>query len=106
MCIAEFGIDCLIIQNSLTKSVLHTIKPANLAFMYNYDNSPNNDYYFINNTKDGRVFKPKYNPVRKGYKFTGWYYEEECINKFDFIKELPVGDKYKEYKIYAGWKKK
>ena len=51
------------------------------------------------------------NPIREGYKFKGWYKEKECINKWDFEKDIIPSKEYdkegnyifKETAIYAGW---
>ena len=87
-----------------TNEVLGYIQAANLSFMYNYEGSPNYDYCFIDNTEDGKVNKPKYDPIREGYKFTGWYKDSECKEKFNFEEMIEVDiENYKENKIYAGW---
>lgn len=38
-------------------------------------------------------------PIRNGYKFTGWYLEKECVNKFNFSKDYIV----ESTMLYAGW---
>lgn len=47
--------------------------------------------------KNGVPVAPE-DPVRAGYTFTGWYYEEECVNRCYF--NSPVG---KNFTLYAGW---
>ena len=51
-------------------------------------------------------------PTKDGYEFDGWYKEKECINIWDFEKEI-IPEKmydsegnynYKETIIYAKWK--
>ena len=82
------------------------IYTANLSFMYNYEGSPNYDYCFIDNTENGKVNRPKYDPIREGYKFTGWYKDSECKEKFNFEEKIEIDiENYKENKIYAGWEK-
>ena len=77
---------------------------ANVSFMYNFESSPNYDYCFIDNTEDGKVNRPKYDPIREGYKFTGWYKDSECKEKFNFEEMIEIDtENYKENKIYAGW---
>ena len=91
--------------------------PANVEFMYNYENSPNEGYYWIDDIDDGEkveIIPPK--PEREGYTFGGWYCEPECENEWSFdtiinkAEPLPVpGLKsfyYPEnhiYFIYAMW---
>ena len=41
-------------------------------------------------------------PVREHYNFTGWYYDAECTEPFDYSDELT--DNWTE--VYAGWEKK
>lgn len=86
---------------------------ANVSYMYNYDDSPNHGYYWIDDYDYGTkiTYIPE-NPTRIGYIFDGWYKEEECINKWDFnVDKLPDGlyDDgqnlfiYQETILYAKW---
>ena len=68
------------ITNDLT-----ILRPADVAYMFNYVNSPNNNYFFINNFEyGGKIEDTPYEPLRAGYAFEGWYKEAECINAWDF----------------------
>ncbi len=60
-------------------------KIANVQFLYNYDNSPNQGYYWIDDLETGETltFIPP-NPTRYGYVFDGWYTDSECTNPCDF----------------------
>lgn len=60
-------------------------KCANVSYMFNYEDSPNHGYYWIDDYDYGTkiTYIPE-NPTRVGYIFDGWYKEEECINKWDF----------------------
>ena len=90
-------------------------KPANLSYNYNYENAPNNGYYFIDDYDDELISYIPKNPERNGYIFMGWYKEAECINKWDFKKDKVPGKeflrilddnevyKYEEIKLYAKW---
>ena len=99
---------------------------ANVSYFYNYDNAPNDNYYWIDDYEYGEKisFIPP-EPTRAGYTFGGWYKESECINKWDFeIDKLPtvrytdvipdhqiLNDSrreidyriYQETKLYAKW---
>ena len=64
---------------------------ANVSYFYNYDNAPNDNYFWIDDYEYGEEisFIPP-EPTRAGYTFGGWYKESECINKWDFeIDTLP-----------------
>ena len=65
---------------------------ANVSYFYNYDNAPNDNYYWIDDYDYGEkidVIPPV--PTRAGYTFGGWYKESECINKWNFeIDTLPT----------------
>ena len=88
---------------------------SNLSYYYNYEQAPNDGYYWIDNYKYGEKIEyiPE-NPTREGYVFEGWYKENDCINKGDFERDvLPkshVDDQgqeiYQETKLYAKWIKK
>lgn len=81
----------------LNDQVVHSIKPANVAFI-------DDGYFSISNTEDGKVEKPKYNPIKPGCVFAGWYKEEESVNKWDFEKDrFTIESEYKENRLYAGW---
>ena len=58
---------------------------ANVEFIFNYDDAPNNGYYWIDDIDDGEKLEllPP-DPTREGYIFGGWYCEKECENQFDF----------------------
>ena len=101
--------------------------PANVSYYYNYENSPFEGFYWLDDYSDfnGEIIKyPPANPTRDGYEFAGWYKEPECVNKWDFEtdivplkvyepelsiidKEHEVKEKYKyqETALYAKWNK-
>ena len=85
---------------------------ANISYYYNYEQAPNNGYYWIDNYNYGEkiTYIPE-QPSRDGYTFEGWYKEEECINRWNFaIDNLPSEQLdhdgnvvYQETKLYAKW---
>jgi len=99
---------------------LSITNPANIEFMYNYEEAPNEGYYWIDDIDNGEkieIIPP--DPEREGYIFCGWYCEPECVNKWDFdtIINIPVPIETsnndllyypKNYVtfIYAKWNKK
>lgn len=91
----------------------YTSKIANVSYIYNYDNSPNEGYYWVDNyTNDLIKFIPPI-PIREGYEFQGWYKEPECLNAWDFEKDI-LGDdiligseqilEYTGTYLYAKWR--
>ena len=88
------------------------IHRANTTYCFNYEGSPNDDVFFINDfERGGKIENTPYEPLREGYKFAGWYKEPECINAWDFEKDiLPMPEYYEngelkfiETKLYAKW---
>ncbi len=87
-------------------------KIANVSYMYNYDNSENEGYYWVDSYDESIItFIPPI-PQRDGYTFEGWYKEEQCLNKWDFEsditgKEIIISDKvhnsYEGLYLYAKW---
>lgn len=85
---------------------------ANVMYMYNYENSPNEGCYWIDSYDEGLItFMPPM-PQREGYYFVGWYKEPECINKWDFDidktgKEIKMDNnldsEYEGIYLYAKW---
>ena len=57
---------------------------ANVSYLYNYENSPNGDYYWVDSYNESVITFIPPEPKREGYKFDGWYKEAECINEWDF----------------------
>ena len=85
---------------------------ANVSYYYNYEQAPNDGYYWIDNYNYGEKidYIPPI-PERDGYAFDGWYKESDCINKWDFetdaLPQAQVDDQgqeiYQETKLYAKW---
>lgn len=87
-------------------------KIANVSYMYNYDNSPNEGYYWVDNYTNGLIEFIPPTPIREGYEFKGWYKEPECLNAWDFGEDI-LGDdiligsqqilEYTGTYLYAKW---
>ena len=80
--------------------------------MFNYEDSPNNNYFFINEFERGGLIEDTpYKPTREGYEFAGWYKEPECETPWDFETYTLPDPEYKEdgelifieTKLYAKW---
>lgn len=41
------------------------------------------------------------NPVKEGYRFTGWYTDPDCTNRFDVATDTVMSS----MTLYAGWEK-
>ena len=89
----------------------HTL-PGNVTYYYNYEGSPNDGYYWLDNYDYGeKIQYPPENPAREGFMFYGWYKEAECVNKWEFETDalpdsLPDGnggEVYQETKLFAKW---
>ena len=93
-------------------SIINHSHIANVSFHFNYEGSPNEDYYWIDDYDYEQLisFIPP-NPTREGYTFAGWYKESECINEWIFNKDkLPekLYDEsgnviFREIVLYAKW---
>ena len=87
--------------------------PANIAYLFNHEGSPNRNYFFIDIIEEsGKLTKPPYDPKREGYTFAGWYKDEACTEIFDFdndIVEIKFDEEgnriYEEFCLYAKWDK-
>ena len=87
--------------------------PANISYFFNYDESPNENYFFVDLLEEtGKLTKPPYDPNREGYTFVGWYTEPECVNSFNFEEDSVTinfdeeGHRiYEEFCLYAKWDK-
>ena len=89
-------------------------KPANVAFIFNYPDAPNYDYFLIDLIETtGKIQKPPYDPEREGYRFAGWYKDAECTVPWNFYTDLVEieyddnGERiYEEIRLYAKWEAK
>ena len=89
----------------------YSFNRANVSYNYNYNDSPDGGYYWIDDY-DGEVisFVPP-TPSRDGYTFMGWYKESECINEWNFNEDIVPSKEfiekeyiYNETTLYAKWK--
>ena len=88
-------------ENNLNGTFMQWMK-ARVTFFYNFENSPNNDVFWIIGYPSN-LYQPK-EPQREGYIFNGWYEEKECVNPFNFnIKYDEDENRYLD--IFAGWVK-
>jgi len=57
---------------------------ANITFMYNYQDSPNEGCFWIDDLETGETLNYIPTPTRDGYTFGGWYADSECTMPYDF----------------------
>ena len=57
---------------------------ANIHFMYNYQDAPDNGCYWIDDLDTGETLVYIPTPSRDGYTFGGWYADSECTMPYDF----------------------
>ena len=85
--------------------------PANVAYFFNYEENPNEGYFFIDLLEEsGKLTKPPYDPKREGYTFAGWYIDAECTKEWNFETDEVIinydeeGNRiYEEFCLYAKW---
>ena len=85
---------------------------ANVSYMYNYDNAPNDGYYWADNYENDLIKYVPPEPKREGYTFGGWYKDKECTEKWDFESDKTgdniqyvFGYQYTGTYLYAKWRK-
>jgi uncharacterized repeat protein (TIGR02543 family) len=88
-------------------------KIGNISYLYNYDDAPYNNYYWIDSYDNDIVEFIPPDPLRDGYVFDGWYKDSELTAKWDFDIDvtgdeihLTYQDVYDEYtgvNLYAKW---
>lgn len=109
-----YGYDYLVEANLQFQSYFNRLI-GNISYLYNYEDSPNKGYYWVDSYNESVVTFIPPEPQRDGYTFDGWYKEAECINRWDFEKDI-TGKEIKlssfsestEYEItylYAKWLK-
>lgn len=89
---------------------------ANVSYLYNYNENPNDGYYWVDSYNESVITFIPPEPQRDGFAFAGWYKEAECINKWDFSiditgKEIVLDsnktyDSYEGIYLYAKWVEK
>lgn len=76
---------------------------ANLCYLYNYEDSPNGGQWFVDDLDEGeRIGYIPSEPVREGYKFTGWFTDKECTKSFD-LNGYAYDPANGNISLYAGW---
>jgi uncharacterized repeat protein (TIGR02543 family) len=61
---------------------------ANISYLYNYKNSIDDGYYWVDSYDNSVIKFIPPEPTRAGYTFGGWYKEAECIHAWDFSTDI------------------
>jgi len=75
----------------------------NVNFMYNYDGSPNQGYYWIDYVAGEDLYLLPPAPIRENYSFAGWYLESGCITPWN--EQMPQSAA-EELNLFAKWQEK
>lgn len=77
---------------------------VNINYLYNFENAPNEDVYFLDDLEEGEPIKyiPD-SPQREGFEFTGWYFDKECTQVID-IESFVYGEEMGIIDFFAGWR--
>lgn len=88
----------MVIYGNATTEFEVTVKPANQGFhvIFNSNGGSFVEEQIVQENES--VLRPD-DPVREGYRFTGWYKEQSCENKWDFA----VDTVQEDITLYAGW---
>lgn len=93
-------------------------KLANVTYFYNYDDCPNEGYYWVYSWDETLIDYIPPEPTREGYTFGGWYKEPECVNEWNFgtdithkeiiladFSEKEIRENYEDWStsLYAKW---
>lgn len=79
---------------------LDDLTKLNTFFMFNFDSSENEGYYWVDYINASNLYIIPTDPVREGFTFDGWYYEEECTTSWD--NQVPTSENEK-LTLYAKW---
>ena len=72
----------------------------NVVFNYNFENSPNNNIYWIDYVGENIPYIIPDDPVRVGYTFIGWYLDPENINIWNDTMPLTTSE---TITLFAKW---
>ncbi len=86
-------------ESGVTYDGDHYYYEPNLIYNFNYANSPNGKYYWIDRIDAESVYALPQAPSRESFEFAGWYTDENCTAEWNGeIVRLP-----ETLEIYAGW---
>ena len=93
----------IFIINSFPEIELYYLNEStnlNTFFMLNFDSAGNEGYYWMDYINGSNPYIIPSDPVREGYSFAGWYYEDECTTSWE--NEVPVSES-ESLTLFAKW---
>lgn len=92
-------------DNRIKDDYFNQFNPANVSYYYNYENTEDDEYYWIDDYNYGeKIDYVPTSPTRDGYTFGGWFTDTECTSEWDFdmdtlpeLKMMPIPDSEKEW---------
>lgn len=95
--------DKVLTINSFPEIKLHYLNgknKLNTFYMYNFESSLNEGYYFMDYINGSNPYVIPSDPVRNGYTFAGWYYQKECATLWN--NEVPKSES-ESLTLFAKW---
>ena len=85
-----------------TRDTYDSTRP-NVSFFYNYQDSPNQDYFWFDYITESNLFMFPPTPIRQGFDFMGWFLEPEPMTPWNNRMPEMVED---TLNLYAKWQEK
>ena len=97
-CVNEFDFSTVITQSITLYAGWNEVKYFTVTFNMNGMTGVSDVPQEQKVEEGGVIVKPEKNPSIEGFKFVGWYKEEDCINVFDFAMKISA-----DTVVYAKW---
>lgn len=78
----------------------YRVSETNVAYFYNYEGAPNNNFFMADHLEVGESFFCPYVPEREGYTFEGWSLRVDSDDRID-LSSMQMEDS--EITFYAKW---
>lgn len=75
-------------NEDMLKKIFNNFYIANVSYLYNYDDAPNDNYYWVDTYNEENIQFIPPDPVRDGYVFGGWHINSECTEKWNFTEDI------------------
>ncbi len=103
-----FGYNLFQTKEDMLKKNFNNFYIANVSYLYNYNNAPNDNYYWVDTYNEEQIQFIPPDPVRDGYVFGGWNINSECTEKWNFTEDITPKEilikqyEYSPYNTYSG----